>query len=80
MRVQLKCTQCANVWALNDEPRALIQLTCPQCGVPSEPRAAEDLASSLEDALCQLWLLGKTVELEIVISTANLPTAFKPSS
>ncbi|RYF11196.1 MAG: hypothetical protein EOO40_03755 [Deltaproteobacteria bacterium] len=55
MQVKLCCKHCAHSWSLQDEPRALVGLECPGCREQALPRAAEDLATSLEDALCQLW-------------------------
>lgn len=79
MRVELSCKQCQHRWAVVDEPRRLVQIICPGCQAEVLPRAAEDFASALEDAMCQLWLLGQTVNVEVHLQNQALPPAFGPA-
>ena len=80
MRVRLSCKICHHIWELHHEPQDLAPLACAQCGTAAEQRAAEDLASSIEDALCQLGLLGKTLGVEIELSSEELPEVFRVAS
>ena len=80
MRVELQCKRCNASQTIVDEPRNLVALACSSCGAQADPRAAEDFASALEDALCELWRLGQNFTVRVEIGTASLPKAFKPSS
>ena len=77
MRAVLRCNQCNTATAITDEPRQLLGLEC-SCGVTADARAVEDLASAIEDALAQLWHIGKTFELRLELGTDSIPAAFTP--
>lgn len=53
-------------------------LACP-CGNAAEGRAAEDLASAVEDALAQLWWVERTHDLQLTLDTDQIPFAFVPA-
>ncbi len=76
MLIRLRCRHCAHAWELRDEPRLLMALSCPNCKQAAPPRAVEDLASSLEDALCQLHQVGEALAVHIELSDESLPPAF----
>ena len=78
MHVSLSCNACQTRWKVIDEPRALIHLTCPHCEQTADPRASEDLASALEDALAQLYRLSRTLSATLTLDTATIPAAFRP--
>ena len=78
MQIQLTCQACQKAFTLQDEPRLLVALCCPQCGAAAPPAPAEDLASSLEDALSQLQALSRTFRLTLSVDSAALPAAFRP--
>ena len=78
MEIDLQCRHCAAQWNHQEEPRALLQITCPQCGRTADLRSSEDLASTLEDALHELWRLSQDVHLKIRLDTQNIPEDFQP--
>lgn len=79
MRVALVCKFCQHRWAVVHEPRRLCQIVCPGCQKLAHPRAAEDFASALEDAMSQLWLLGQSVSVDVQLQSEALPPAFGAS-
>ena len=76
MRIELLCRVCGHAWMIAHEPRALLALRCPACAHEVLARAAEDLSTALEDALCQLSLCGQAVGMRIVLDSDTLPEAF----
>jgi hypothetical protein len=78
MQIQLSCQACHSAFTLQDEPRLLLSLCCPQCGAAAPRAPAEDLASSLEDTLSQLHALSGTFRVTLSVDSAALPAAFRP--
>lgn len=77
MRVRIRCQACG-VEAQIEEIDALSVLECRGCGARAETRAGEDFASAVEDALTQLWHIGRSFDLRMTLDTADIPTAFVP--
>lgn len=78
MKVSLSCRACGHNWVVQDEPRHLVALGCPTCANVAAQAATEDFASALEDALVQLYLLGKTHAVDVTLSTETIPPSFRP--
>jgi hypothetical protein len=78
MNARLSCNSCAHSWVIDDEPRAFVQLACPQCQSAASPSAAEDFASAIEDALVQLYALSQTHGIELTLSSAAIAASFRP--
>lgn len=77
MNISLTCRACGS----HHTPQldALARWRCPACQSGPEARAAEDFASALEDAAAQLWWLSQAVDLEVELSTHNIPPDFVPA-
>lgn len=76
MHVELRCSHCGAQWQVDDEPAAIAP--CKVCQPAVVQRAWEDLQSSLEDALAQLWLVARDAQVTITLNSASLPNAFRP--
>lgn len=79
MKASWRCRACGATSAVLAEPQALAALSCQSCGARAEARAAEDFASALEDALAQLWWLRQGFDVEVTLSSADIPHAFVPA-
>ena len=78
MELATQCKACGLHLGAKEDPRDLLNLTCPRCGVKADARAIEDLASSLEDALSQLWRVGQTFDVRVVLDTGAIPPSYLP--
>jgi hypothetical protein len=77
VKARVRCRSCGAAREISD-PRHLVALACSGCGKTAEVRASEDFASALEDALAQLWHLAATFEIDVELSSRDIPPAFTP--
>ena len=78
MKIHVRCRGCGATWDIVDEPRIAMTLACSQCGARAEPRACEDFASAIEDALTQLGWLARSFEVDAHLSSEQIPAPFRP--
>jgi hypothetical protein len=78
VKARVTCGACGHTQELHDEPSELSTLRCQRCDASADARASEDFASAVEDALAQLWHLSKTFQVDLELSTAHIPAAFRP--